>query len=194
MAKRILIIQGHPDSQAIHFGHALADAYAAGARDAGHDVRRIAVATIDFPVLRSKEDWDTQACPPSLLPAQQDIAWADHIVIFFPLWLGSMPALLKAFLEQVFRPGFAVQTEQSGRLWKKLLDGKSGRVVVSMGMPALVYRWFYRAHSVKSLERNILAFAGIAPVRTSVIGMVEGAAARREKWLARMSDLGTAAR
>ena len=39
--------------------------------------------------------------------AQRAIASAEHIVIFFPLWLGTMPALLKAFLEQVLRPGFA---------------------------------------------------------------------------------------
>ena len=39
-----------------------------------------------------------------------------------------------------------------------------------MGMPALVYRWYFRAHSVKSLERNILGFVGIAPVHETLIG------------------------
>jgi putative NADPH-quinone reductase len=67
-------------------------------------------------------------------------------------------------------------------------------VVVTMGMPSLLYRWFYRAHSLKSLERNILAFVGFAPVRSNVIGMVEAPdGARREKWLATMRKLGARA-
>ncbi len=40
-----------------------------------------------------------------------------------------------------------------------------------MGMPALVYRWYFRAHSVRSLERNILGFVGIAPVNETLIGL-----------------------
>jgi hypothetical protein len=57
----------------------------------------------------------------------------------------------------------------------------SARVVVSMGMPALFYTVVYRAHSLKSLKRNILRFAGFAPVRHSIIGGVEGSAQSREK-------------
>lgn len=38
---------------------------------------------------------------------QASIRQADHLVIIHPLWLGSVPALLKGFLEQVFHPGFA---------------------------------------------------------------------------------------
>ena len=59
-----------------------------------------------------------------------------------------------------------------------------------MGMPALVYRWFFRAHSLKSLERNILGFVGIGPIRETLIGMVEASAASRERWLAKLRALG----
>jgi putative NADPH-quinone reductase len=80
-------------------------------------------------------------------------------------------------------------------MWKKLLKGKSARIVVTMGMPAFFYRWYFRAHSLKSLERNILAFCGIAPIKTSLIGMVDGGdGAKREKWLAKMRALGLKAR
>ncbi len=57
-------------------------------------------------------------------------------------------------------------------------------------MPAFFYRVYYRAHSVKSLKRNILELCGISPVRTSVIGMVEGRAEARESWLTKMAVLG----
>jgi putative NADPH-quinone reductase len=58
MTKRILLIQGHPDAGARHLCHALADAYAEGARAAGHEVRTVDVAMLEFPVLRSAEEWE----------------------------------------------------------------------------------------------------------------------------------------
>jgi putative NADPH-quinone reductase len=197
-ARRILIIQGHPDASAPHLCHALAEAYADGARAAGHDVRIVAVATLDVPLLRSQREWEHTPLPAHLQAAQDDIGWAQHLVFFFPLWLGDMPALLKAFLEQVARPGFAFKAaagKSDNPFNLKGLKGRSARVVVTMGMPALVYRWFFLAHSVRSLERNVLGFVGIAPVRETLVGMVDrlGEAGVR-KWQARLRALGARAR
>ena len=190
---RILLIQGHPDPDPHRLCHSLAHAYAQGAADAGHEVRQVDVARLDFPLLRTKAEWESETTPPGLQSAQQDIAWAEHLVLFFPLWLGDMPALLKGFLEQVARPGFALGRGEGG-LGAKLLKGRSARVVVTMGMPALVYRWYFRAHSVRSLERNILGFVGIAPVHETLVGEVEQldeAASRR--WFSKLRSLGRAA-
>lgn len=128
---RIVLIQGHPDAQAPHLCHALAQAYADGATAAGHEVRQIDVATIDFALLRSQHEWELGLLPAVLKPAQADIGWAQHIVLFFPLWLGDMPALLKGFLEQVARPGFAFNTEGGNTFGRKGLTGRSARVVVT---------------------------------------------------------------
>lgn len=168
---RILIIQGHPDPGEHHLNHLLADAYEAGAAEAGHEVRTLTLSGLDFPLLRSQHEWEKGAVPPSLTQAQQDILWAEHLVLFYPLWLGGMPALLKGFLEQVARPGFAFRYSARSPFGIKGLKGRSARIVVTMGMPATFYRWFYRAHSLKTLKRNILGFVGIAPVRTTIIGM-----------------------
>lgn len=56
LPKRIVIIQGHPDKSPERFCRALASAYERGAREAGHDVRRIDVATLDFELLRTQEE------------------------------------------------------------------------------------------------------------------------------------------
>ncbi|MBS1791699.1 MAG: NAD(P)H-dependent oxidoreductase [Acidobacteria bacterium] len=192
MPKHIAVIQGHPDPQGNHYGNALSAAYSKSALESGHEIRAIEIARLDFPLLRSKEDFDHGTPPDSIRQAQETIRWADHLVIFYPLWLGSMPALLKAFLEQVFRPGFATPKLNDGSPWKKLLAGKSARIVVTMGMPAFFYRWFFRAHSLKSLERNILGFCGIGPIKESLIGMVEADdGSKREKWLSKMHALGS---
>jgi putative NADPH-quinone reductase len=191
VARRIAIIQGHPDATRRHLCHALAEAYASGARAAGHEVREINVAELDFPILRSKEAFENSALPASLAPGQAAIGQADHLLIVYPLWLGTMPALLKAFMEQVFRPGFAFELGEQGRRWKRPLKGKSARIVVTMGMPVLFYRWYFGAHGLKSLERSILGFAGIGPIRESLFGMIEQASeAKRQAWLARMRRLG----
>ena len=195
MNRRILVIQGHPDCHARHLCHVLAHAYADGARGAGHSVETIEPARIDFPLLRSAEEWQHGAVPPALEAAQGAIAHANHLVLIYPLWLGDMPALLKGFLEQVARPGFAIEAEARNPLHAGLLGGRSARVIVTMGMPATLYRVFYRAHSLKALQRNILGFAGIKPVRTSVVGGAGALAPQQvERWCGHLRQLGAAAR
>ena len=195
MATRILIVQGHPDPAGGHLCHALAAAYAEGAASAGHQVESIEVARLDFPLLRTAAAFQDGAVPAAIGEAQQALRRADHLLLVYPLWLGGPPALLKGFLEQLFRPGFAFEQPAPGGIGKTLLDGRSARIVVTMGMPALVYRWWFGAHSLRSLERNILKFVGIRPVRESLFGLVEAAGdTRRRRWFAVMREHGRRAR
>ncbi len=190
----ILLIDGHPDASDKRFCRAIVSAYEKGASVAGHDTRRIEVANITFPLLRSEAEFEGEVLTETILDAQDQIRWAKHIVIVYPLWLGTMPALLKAFLEQVFRPGFGFGASSRG--WpEKLLKGRSARIIVTMGMPAFVYRWYFAAHSLKSLERNILKFCGISPVRETILGMVAAVSdGKRKSWLKKIEMLGAAGR
>lgn len=191
MAKRITVIQGHPDVDPKHLDHALATAYIDGAKKSGHDIQVIEVAALDFPLIRSQEDWDNSPVPPAISDAQDKIRWAQHLLIVYPLWMGTMPALFKAFLEQVFRPDFASEQQQNSRA--DTHNRKSCRIIVTMGMPAFIYRWYFGAHGVKNLKRNILLFCGIKPVNVSLFGMVDSSN-RRTKWLDKMRNLGRAAK
>lgn len=188
-AERITIIDGHPDPNPARFGHALVAAYSAGARASGAQVRVIRLAELDFPLVRTQAEWMEGPVPKVIAVAQRDIEWADRIAIFYPLWLGDVPALLKAFLEQVMRPGFALRYRDGG-LPEKLLEGRWADVVVTMGMPAFVYCAWFGSHSLRSLKRNILNFVGISPVETTLIGNVESGPRIRERWLKRMHALG----
>ena len=180
MPRKIALIQGHPDPSRPHLCHALAQAYAAGAAEAGHTVDIIDVARLDFPLLRSAEEFNS-APPPVLQPAIDAITSADHLVMIFPLWLGTVPALVKAFLEQVMRPGVAFSYEKHGT--RKLLTGRSTHVIVTMGMPVLLYRTLFRGHGINWLCRSVLGFVGFSPVRTTMFGMVENAAKwRQARW------------
>lgn len=190
---RILVIQGHPDPDPHHLCRALADAYAEAASAAGHQVTRLDLATLDIPLLRSQAAFEHDPAPPGLRPAQEAVSAAQHVVLVFPLWLGTMPALVKAFLEQIMRPGTAFAYRDHGRI-EMLLTGRSARLVVTMGMPALVYRWWFGAHGIRVLERNIFEFVGIKPVRRTLLGMVGTVSEPvRKKWLERMRKLGARA-
>jgi putative NADPH-quinone reductase len=120
---------------------------------------------------RTRAPGDTEL-PPAIAKAQLAIGWAQHLLIVHPLWIGSMPALLKAFFEQALRPGFALSPTPKGG-WSKLLSGRRARVVVTMGMPASIYRWYFGAPWLKSLTQN-LGLVGVAPCRTTLIWQDRG--------------------
>lgn len=189
MTKRIVIIQGHPDPAGNHLLNTMADAYAEGAKAAGHEVRRIEVAKLEFPMMRTQAEFEKGEVPPVLKSCQEDMAWAEHWVFLFPLWHGTMPGLFKGFLEHIFRPGFAMDYQAKG-FPKRLLAGRSARIVVTMGMPPLMYRWYFGAFGVRGFERSMLGFAGIKPIRESFFGMAMSSDAKRKGWIASMRGLG----
>lgn len=193
---RIVIIQGrHPTTGGGHFCHALAEAYAEGAFAGSHQVRFISVADLGFPLVHSKADWEGAPPPSVIAEAQWTIAWAEHLVIIYPLWLRGMPALLKGLLEQALRHAFMTGGAAAGGSWKTALKGPSSRIVITMGMPTFVYRWYFGAHSLKSLKSlkcSILSLAGIGPNRHTLIGMVEGMSdGKRAAWIGAVRKLGT---
>lgn len=191
MGKRIAIIQGHPDASPQRYCRQLQERYTSAAKAAGHQIDVIDVAGMDIAFLRSKSAFETELAPPDIQKAQEILRLADHLLIIFPLWLGDMPAMLKAFFEQTFRPGFAYRGGMADGKFELLLKNKSAHVVVTMGMPAIIYRLYFGAHGVKNLRRNILRFSGITPVRESLIGLIENENPKlRTKWLARFEVFG----
>ena len=128
--KNILVVDAHPDTKRDHFVNALATQYAAAAEAAGHLVQVVRLSELKFPWLRNAGEFAER--PPGMIGSQQQhFRWADHVVLIYPLWLGSMPAMLKSYLEQVMRPGFAFAYGKNKGLPKKLLTGKSARIVVT---------------------------------------------------------------
>jgi putative NADPH-quinone reductase len=190
MDQTVCIIQGHPHAGGKHLCHAIAEAYADGAKLAGARVRRIDIGAMDLPLLRDPDDFP--AAPPApVVSAQQAIKGSDHLVVIYPLWLGTMPAAVKAFFEHLARKNFAIATDAEGGWPRQMLKGKSARVIVTMGMPATAYKLFFGAHGVRGFESGILGMAGIKPIRETLIGGVGGfSRSQTEAVLARMRRLG----
>lgn len=189
MGKNIAIIVGHPYSKS--YNNALGEAYKRGAVSSGANVRWIALGDLKFdPVLKYGYQKRTEL-EEDLLAAQETIRWADHLVFVYPTWWGTMPAIMKGFFDRVFLPGFAFQSIPNSLLTKKLLKGKTARLVVTMDSPPWYYRIFLRQAGHHIMKRGILQFCGINPVRITEIGQAKMTSAKiRENWLHKIEKLG----
>lgn len=191
MTKRILIILGHPAHQRQSFCEALALAYRQGAQAAGHEVHLVRLAELRFdPILHEGYAAD-QPTEPDIADAQDKVRRAEHLVFVYPLWGYMIPALLKGFFERTFTSGFAYAVKSSNPLKAGLLNGKSARLIQTMGMPGFVYRLLFMAHGAKALK-SMLGFCGIAPVRITYFGMIDEGDARRKTYLEKAGSLGRA--
>ena len=186
--RKIVLLHGHPDPDRARLGYALADAYERGARSAGHDVHRVDIADLDIGFLRTKRQWEEELPAPEILALREKVAASDHLAIVFPLWLGTLPAYSKAFWEQLLRTG----SPQNGKTSApSILRGKSARLIVTMGMPAFFFRWYFGGYGVRSFERSVLKGMGVASLRRTLLGSVERRdAAALQGWAAAMHELG----
>lgn len=189
MANSICVIQGHPHAGGKHLCHALAAGYIAGAKSAGARVETVDLGELNVDFLRNPADFLTPP-PAVIVDAQGRVQRCKHLLVIYPLWLGTMPAIVKAFFEQLSRNEFAISS--GGERWpRQMLKGRSGRVVVTMGMPAAAYRLIFGAHGVRGFESGILGMAGFNPVRETLIGGVGAVKpAHADQLIKRLRDLG----
>ena len=190
---RIVIVVGYARQST--YCEFLGEAYRRGAMTAGHSVSIYVLSKLTFdPILHHGFSKD-QPLEPDIKDAQAAIGAADHLVIIFPLWFGTLPAILKGFIERILQPGFAIQTNSSFRGYKPLLKGKSPRAIVTMGIPGWLYKWLFGSHAIRMLRRNILKFVGISPVRTQILGGVEAVSeVDRAQWVREVEAFCAAAR
>ncbi len=191
MVASVCVINGHPHSGPGHFCHAIAAAYAQGAGEAGIAVTEVSIASIRPECLVDPAEFEVGSEDTEITHAQECIRASDHLVIVFPLWLGTVPALLKAFFEQIARGGFLIGPTDKGGWPDQRMKGRSAHVIVTMGMPRLAYRlWFLNA-GVSNLKRLVLGLSGIRPVRQTTIGGIGTLdEAARKRWLGRARELG----
>lgn len=189
MSKKILVILGQPQRHS--YGGALVQAYSEGARGAGAEVKELFLGDLKFDPLATPGPASAAPLEPDLARAQEAIKWADHLVFVYPIWWGTIPALLKAFIERAFVPGFAVNFRENSPWWDKLLTGRSARLIVTLNTPSWIYRWYFGRPGHNTMKKTILEFCGVRPVRITEVGPVKNSTeARRKQWLEQVRALG----
>lgn len=107
-----------------------------------------------------------ECTPEDVLKEQRRIDQADHLILVYPVYWWSMPALLKGWIDRVFVSGWAFQEDAENGLVKKL-----GRLKVHLialgGADSVTYaKRGYRQAMQTQIEQGIFDFCG-APVVTS---------------------------
>ncbi len=177
--KKIFILMGNPDKDSMS-GY-FADVYEEAARKAGHEVRRTNLVDMQFDPLLHLGYKVIQPLEPDLLKVQEDIKWADHFVMVYPIWWSGMPSLLKAMFERLWLPGFAFHFHKNSMGWDKLLKGRSSRIITLSKMHPFAIRFMFGDY-MNEAKSALLQFAGFK-VRVTNIGFSETMSPRsKARW------------
>ncbi|KAB8167727.1 flavodoxin family protein [Streptomyces sp. 3MP-14] len=122
--RRVLIVHAHPDARSLTA--ALAGLAAEELRGAGHQVRTSDLYAMKWKATTDADDFpgwprddrldvmgashhahDTGTLTADVREEQEKLRWADAVIIQFPLWWFSVPAILKGWLDRVFGADFA---------------------------------------------------------------------------------------
>lgn len=186
---KILIVNGHSDQES--FNYAILHAYKQGAIRSGAAIQEINIRALNFNVNLQYGYRKRTELEPDLLDAQEKIKWADHLVWIYPVWWGSVPAIMKGFLDRVLLPSFAFKKREGSVWWDKYLKGKSARIICTLDQPDWYYRLIYGSPSHYAMKKLTLEFVGIKPVKITSIGPLRLSKERfREKWLKTIEKLG----
>ncbi|WP_433733208.1 NAD(P)H-dependent oxidoreductase [Nocardia sp. CA-129566] len=151
---RTLIVHAHPESRSLN--GALKDIAVTTLREAGHEVQvsdlyamrwKPSVDADDFGAtsspLRVAQDsghaYDTGTLTADIAAEQEKLRWADTVILQFPLWWYSMPAILKGWVDRVFTYHFAYgvgehsDTRYGDRYGEGTLAGKRAMLSVTIG-------------------------------------------------------------
>jgi NAD(P)H dehydrogenase (quinone) len=189
MAKKIYILLGHPDKETLS-GH-FADIYEKAARDAGHEVRRSNIGDLSFDPILHKGYKVIQELEPDLKKVQEDMRWADHFVLVYPLWWSATPALLKGMFDRLWLPGFAFKWITRNHIpgWEKLLKGKSARVISLSNLHGWLICLLF-GDFTNEICRATLGFAGYNVRRTQIGNSEKLSESKRQSWERYISKLG----
>ena len=187
--KKILIINGHPDKES--FNYAISESYKSGAISSGAEIEELKIAELTFnPNLQFGYRKRTEL-EPDLINAQEKIKWADHLVWIYPVWWGSVPAIMKGFIDRVFLPGFAFKKREDSVWWDKYLTGKSARLICTLDQPAWYYKWFNGNPSHNAMKKLTMQFVGVKKVKITTIGPLRLSKDKfRKNWLTKIERLG----
>lgn len=153
---KVLIITAHPDPASLT--HSLCTVAVEQLNADGHEVQvsdlyamkwKSVVDREDFPALpeadrlrvgaASGQAFETGTLTTDVIAEQEKLIWADAVILAFPLWWFSFPAILKGWIDRTLSYGFGYgRGEHSDTRWgdrygEGLMAGKRGMLMVMLG-------------------------------------------------------------
>jgi putative NADPH-quinone reductase len=188
MYKKIVVLLGNSDSET--FSGTIADHYQAAAEEAGHEVARFNIGEMKFDPILHKGYKEIQQLEPDLINLQEAIKAADHIVVVYPNWWCTMPAILKGLFDRMWIPGFAFNFDKQTKKLIQRLKGKTGRTIVIAGTHSPLKTWWLFGDYTNEIQHGILGFSGI-DTSVCTFGPTEKVSeAKKQLWLREVERLG----
>ncbi|WP_119395687.1 NAD(P)H-dependent oxidoreductase [Salinibius halmophilus] len=167
--KNILVLNANPKTDSLN--KSLAATYAKAAQAKHHvQVMNIGELTFDSNLQQGYEK--IQPLETDLVTLQTQLKWANHVVIITPVWWGTVPAVFKGALDRILLPGFAFKYEAGKLFPKKLLEGKTSELIITLDTPAWWYKLVQGNVVYRHLKRTVLGFVGIKNKRSKYFGPV----------------------
>ncbi|GME84266.1 unnamed protein product [Ambrosiozyma monospora] len=160
---KVLIVLAHPEPKSLTTS--LFNVTVDELKKLGHEVKTTDLyaikwkATIDaddFPEFdqekerlvitsESRKAYNERKLTKDVLEEQEKLEWADMLILQFPLWWFSMPAILKGWVERVFSSGlgygvgYSPKTPHGSRYGEGAFKGKRAMLSITIGAPATNY-------------------------------------------------------
>ena len=133
----ILIVKAHPSP--LGHTHVIANTYAERKRAKGDEVKIIDLYAPENNCDLLCFDNIREMTPPPLQKTfEEEIAWANEIVVVHPIWWGLPPAVMKNWVDLTFWVHFAYMYEPDGDV-VPMLKGKTAKIFATSGGPS----WWY---------------------------------------------------
>ena len=189
MIKRIFIWVAHPKAGSLSAG--LADAYQAGAERLGAHIRRMDLSDMTFDMNFDGYGDGMPPLEPDLVQWQENLAWADHVLVVHPYWWGALPGKAMALLDRALLPGFAYRYRPDGKGWDKLLAGRTADVIVTSDTPPLIDTFIYGRPGRRVMKNQVLGFCGLRTKKVVQFGPVTKAEPEKiSRWIGQAADMG----
>lgn len=155
---RLLFVHAHPVPESLNT--ALRDVAVETARAQGHEVRVIDLCAEGFnPVMSTEERrsyTESVSIPADLVLHVDALRWADGLILIYPTWWYAQPAILKGWIDRVWRPGIAFSLHDEGQRLRPALTniGLIG-VITSFGSPWWFWTFLMGAPGRKIILRGL---------------------------------------
>jgi putative NADPH-quinone reductase len=131
-----------------------------------------------------------QELEPDLLKLQEAIRNCDHLVIIYPNWWCTMPAILKGLFDRMWIPGFAFNFDKQTKKLIQRLKGKTGRTIVVAGTHSPLKTWWLFGDYTNEIQHGILGFSGINAAVCTFGPSEKVSEAKKSQWLREVEALG----
>lgn len=201
---KVLIVYAHPEPQS--FNAALKNTAVETLEKQGHQVQVSDLYAMEFNPVASREDFNSKSddmffkyakeqqynyeqdtLNPVIKAEFDKLLWADFVILQFPLWWFSVPAILKGWFDKVLLFG-GIYGGQYGRYDTARLAGKIGMISTTTGSSEGSYTSTGFSGDIHEqilfhINHGVLYFSGITPLEPFIAYQVSHDEQERQQYL-----------